>query len=69
MQQQGYHMLFKKAEEGGFIGRCLELPAAITQGETMEELRANMKEAIELVQESILEEAKQNREQVIEVSL
>ena len=33
-------MLFKKAEEGGFTGKCLELPGAISEGETMEELRA-----------------------------
>ncbi len=36
---QPYHMLFKKAEEGGFTGKCLELPGAISEGETMEELR------------------------------
>ena len=50
-------MLVKKAEEGGFTGKCLELPGAISEGETMEELRANMIEAILLVQESIKEEA------------
>lgn len=62
-----YHMLFKKAEEGGFTGKCLELPGAISEGETMEELRANMIEAILLVQESIKEEAELRHEQITEV--
>ena len=28
--------------EGGFTGRCMELPAAIGEGDTMEELKTNM---------------------------
>jgi len=60
-------MLVKKAEEGGFTGKCLELPGAISEGETMEELRANMIEAILLVQESIKEEAELKHEQITEV--
>lgn len=42
-------MSYKKEKEGGFSGRCLELPAAISQGETLEELRQNMIDAINLV--------------------
>jgi predicted RNase H-like HicB family nuclease len=42
----------KEQEEGGFSGQCVELPAAISQGETLDELRKNMKEAIKLVLES-----------------
>jgi predicted RNase H-like HicB family nuclease len=41
----------EKQDDGGFSGQCIELPAAISQGETLEELRQNMKEAIELVLE------------------
>jgi predicted RNase H-like HicB family nuclease len=39
----------KKEEEGGYSGKCLELPAAISQGETIDELKNNMVEAIQLV--------------------
>jgi predicted RNase H-like HicB family nuclease len=39
------------AEEGGYTGRCLELPGAISEGETLQELRANMTEAIKLTLE------------------
>ena len=42
----------------GFTGQCLELPGAISEGKTLDELKSNMKEAIELVLEEIHESAK-----------
>lgn len=42
----------------GFTGQCLELPGAISEGKTLEELKSNMKEAIELVLEEIHEYSK-----------
>ncbi len=44
-----YTVIFEPQDEGGFTVRCLELPGAISQGETKEEALANIKEAIELV--------------------
>ena len=41
--------VFEEAEEGGFIGYVAELPGANTQGETLEEVRENLTEAIELI--------------------
>lgn len=41
--------IFEEAEEGGFIGYVAELPGANTQGETLDEVRANLNEAIELI--------------------
>ena len=41
--------IFEEAEEGGFIGYVAELPGANTQGETLEEVRENLSEAIELI--------------------
>ena len=38
-----------KKEKYAYSGRCVELPAAITAGRTMGELKKNMKEAIGLV--------------------
>ena len=40
--------IIHKAEEGGFWAEVPALPGCATQGETMEELRANLKEAVEL---------------------
>lgn len=44
-----YTVILKPQDEGGFTVRCLELPGAISQGETKEEALANIKEAIGLV--------------------
>jgi predicted RNase H-like HicB family nuclease len=41
--------VFEEVEEGGFIGYVPELPGANTQGETLEEVRGNLSEAIELI--------------------
>ena len=41
--------IFEEDEEGGFIGYVAELPGANTQGETLEEVRENLSEAIELI--------------------
>ena len=43
--------VYQKAEEGGYIGFVEELPGANTQGETLEEVRENLQEAIALVLE------------------
>jgi predicted RNase H-like HicB family nuclease len=43
--------VFQKVPEG-YIGFVEELPGANTQGDTLEETRANLEEAIELVLEA-----------------
>jgi predicted RNase H-like HicB family nuclease len=52
--------IFEEAEEGGFIGYVAELPGANTQGETLEEVRENLSEAIELILTSNREEFEKN---------
>ncbi len=49
--------IYEKAKEGGYIGYIAELPGANTQGETLEEVRENLTEAIQLVLEANREEA------------
>jgi predicted RNase H-like HicB family nuclease len=39
--------LVHKAEEGGFWAEVPSIPGCATQAETMDELRANLREAIE----------------------
>jgi len=46
-----YTVVLEPQEEGGFAVRCVEIPGAISQGETRKEALANIKEAIELVLE------------------
>jgi len=48
--------IYEEAEEGGFIGYVAELPGANTQGDTLDEVRENLAEAIQLILEA-------NREQ------
>lgn len=46
--------VFQKVPEG-YIGFVEELPGADTQGETLEETKVNLEEAIELVTETNLQ--------------
>jgi predicted RNase H-like HicB family nuclease len=43
--------VFQKVPQG-YIGFVEELPGANTQGETLEEVRANLEEAIEMILEA-----------------
>jgi len=49
--------VFEPADEGGYTAFVEELPGAISQGETLEEARENLKEAIELILEVNREDA------------
>jgi predicted RNase H-like HicB family nuclease len=39
----------EEPEGRGFSGQCKELPSAISQGKTLEDLEVNIKDAIQLV--------------------
>lgn len=49
MKKLEFTAVFIKEEEGGFTVLVEELPGAISYGETLEEARENILEAIELV--------------------
>ncbi len=57
MSEIKFTAIYEKADEGGFIGYVAELPGANTQGETIEEVRENLKEAVSLLLECYREEA------------
>jgi len=52
--------IFEEAEEGGYIGYVAELPGANTQGETLQETRDNLTDAIQLILSSNREEFERN---------
>lgn len=58
--------VFEKVPEG-YIGFVEELPGANTQGATLEEVRTNLQEAVELVLEAnrVLKEEGLNKDSVI----
>lgn len=61
--------IIHKAEEGGFWAEVPALPGCMTQGETMDELRANLHEAVELWLEAGDAEVVGNREdQILEMA-
>ena len=63
-----FTITIQKEDEGGFSGQCLEIPGAISQGESLEELKKNMKEAIQLSIEYLEDKARKENKQVIEIS-
>ncbi|MDN5308913.1 MAG: hypothetical protein PWP14_307 [Methanolobus sp.] len=57
MSGMEYTIALETAEEGGYTARCLELPAAISEGDTRKEALENIRETIELVLEGTEEQA------------
>lgn len=43
--------IFEEAPEGGYTAFVEELPGAVSQGETLDEARENLKDAIQLILE------------------
>jgi predicted RNase H-like HicB family nuclease len=53
-----FTVLVHEDVDGGFWGECLELPGCISQGDTLDEMDFNIREAIELVLEVMIEDGK-----------
>lgn len=49
MSESKLTAVFEVAEEGGYIGYGAELPGANTQGETLEEAREDLRDAVEML--------------------
>ena len=64
-----YTAIIRKTEDGWYAAKCAQVPEAITQGRTLEEVKENLIDAIELVlqtkKERTLKEAKQQNEKYI----
>lgn len=53
-----YTILIMPQEEGGYTVQCLELPGAISEGETVEEALDSITEAIELLLDVLRDDMK-----------
>lgn len=62
-----FTVVLEKDEGGRYSVQCVELPGAISQGETREEALKNIKEAIELVLE-VLEKKVKSRKPNVEIA-
>jgi predicted RNase H-like HicB family nuclease len=59
-----------EAEEGGYWAEVPALPGCASQGETMEELLKNVREAIEgCLSVDVKEPAETNKDRVLEIAL
>jgi predicted RNase H-like HicB family nuclease len=57
-----FHMKYRQSDSGWWIAYCEEVPEARTQGETKDEVRENLKDAIAFVlEEYSVEELEQLR--------
>ena len=57
MSEMKLTAIFEPADEGGYIGYVAELPGANTQGETLEETRENLRDAVEILLDCYREDA------------
>lgn len=55
VENNSYTVDVTESSEGGFVGNCLELPAAISQGKSISELEKNIREAIVLVLQELVD--------------
>jgi len=47
-----YTAIIQEIEDGWYMGQCEQVPGALTQGRTIDEVKENLKEAITLVLET-----------------
>jgi len=64
-----YTVILEPQEEGGYAIQCIEIPGAISQGETKEEAVENIKEAIALMLDTIQEDISVNHREIMQVSV
>lgn len=62
-----FTVALKKEVAGGYSVRCVELPAAISQGETEQGALKNIREAIELVLEELESRAQAQKPDKLEI--
>ena len=46
-----YTAVITEIEDGWYMGQCEQVPGALTQGRTIDEVKENLKEAISLILE------------------
>ena len=64
-----YTIDIDKGENGWLIAQCREIPEAMTQGKTLEEIRKNITEVIALILEERKSKALNSPFQTIEVAV
>ena len=60
LMRHDYHVVFTTIEDGWIMATAPELPGAVTQGRDLNEARANIKEAVELLLQAYRENAQKD---------
>jgi len=71
INQGKFTAVLRKEKEGGYSVQCLELPGAISEGDTKEQALRNIREAVQGYLEAFPEEAERLklRKEVVEITL
>lgn len=64
-----YSYTVTKVEEGGYVAKYIELPQVHTEGETLAEVRRNMRDALTLAVNYLKERAKREKGRVMEITI
>ena len=64
-----YSYTVTEAEDGGYLAKCIELPQVHTEGETLAEVRKNMRDALSLAVSYLKDKAKKEKGQVLEITI
>lgn len=56
--KQRYHTIIKPEPNGWFVGWVEEIPGAISQGRSLQEVRENLRDSLELIVETHRDEAR-----------
>jgi predicted RNase H-like HicB family nuclease len=66
-----FTVILREEPEGGYSAQCIELPGAISQGETRKQAITNIREAIEGYLEAFPEELSQlkRKRELVEVTV
>jgi predicted RNase H-like HicB family nuclease len=69
--QGKFSVILRKEREGGYSVQCVELPGAISQGQTKKEALENIKEAIQGYLEAFPEEkqALNLKKEIVQISI
>lgn len=71
VRQGKFTVILRKEEEGGYSVQCVELPGAISEGDTKREALANIREAIQGFLEAFPEEEERlgKKSEVVQVTI
>ncbi len=62
-----FTIIIENEDDSRYSGQCLEIPEDTSQGNSLDELKKNMKEAIQLSLECLEDNAKKENKELIEI--